>query len=1048
MSDHGVLLIDGCADAFTSRTRRRGAELLAQGQVLPDVARGPVAIVEVRDARSEPYRVAIDFSELEARDRLGVRCQCAGFGRGQFCEHVFGALLAVASVRTERPSRAVDVVSLRDELPLGEDDFFEASTERPWRLRIEALTRLATKTSMRQPEPALEDLRFVLDLAASEAAGAPVVAALQVRPLREPTAIALEWSDVFRVPPELRPGVELWLACPPPAEGLSGRRILPGIQRALFSALCGHLRLHPRGPPLRFEEGVPWVPILRFERSDQRTRISVRLRRNDDDLPLSEASAILPEGWMIVADHVEAIDLDRAAAWMRDERRSGPLVVSDVPPAELFEALARLPSLPPIEFAAPIDGFRVEARPPVPVLRGGPEDLRSRAELRISFLYGAHEADPDRGPALWVDHEHLTVIPRHFEAEARWLSRLVAAGADPAGETLSVASAARRQLEDLVLREGGEAERAGVRLLRGLVGPMDVRPGGDGGFLLKGAVAFGDSTVSVAAAVRAAATGSRVPLPTGADGILGENDERRLRALGALARISGDELQFGSTQAFLFQRLLDGYSVRADPSFERGALAAEAALQISPVPPPPSFRGELRLYQQVGLGWMQALERLELGGCLADDMGLGKTVQVLALLADGGGPTLVVAPRSLLFSWQEEAERFAPGLRVRAYHGPERVSVLEDLGPGDLVITTYGTVRRDADKLAEVAFFRVILDEAHLIKNPSARGTKAVRRLRARHRLALTGTPVENRPGELWSIFEFLNPRLLGECRAFERLAGGDALPLVARGVAPLLLRRRKGQVLTELPEKTERIVMCEPSPEERSFYEALRLRLAGGLSNAGTVTKAAALEALLRLRQAACHPALLDPSWRGRSSAKLDALLDQLIELREEDHKALVFSQFVRLLELVRERLDQRGVRYAWLDGKTQDREGAVRSFQSDPDCTVFLISLRAGGFGLNLTAADYVFLLDPWWNPAVEAQAVDRAHRLGQVRPVFAYRYLTRGTVEERVLALQGEKRAMAAALLDGAAPADAKWSLEELLDLILPGAELSNEVQKPAR
>jgi SNF2 family DNA or RNA helicase len=340
------------------------------------------------------------------------------------------------------------------------------------------------------------------------------------------------------------------------------------------------------------------------------------------------------------------------------------------------------------------------------------------------------------------------------------------------------------------------------------------------------------------------------------------------------------------------------------------------------------------------------------------------------------------------------------------------------------VVTTYGTLRQDAERLSKIRFDTVVLDEAQAIKNPASQSAKAARLLRAERRLALSGTPVENHLGDLWSIFEFLNPGMLGRLGALRDVDTRSALPAgdkqsferLARALRPFFLRRTKEQVLSDLPEKTEQTLLCSLEGRQREEYDELREHFRSMLAGMqpGHGAGIHVLTALLRLRQAACHPGLLDPARVGDSSAKLEALLGMLEDAREGGHKALVFSQFTSLLAIVRSNLDARGLAYEYLDGGTEDREACVRRFQEDPDCPFFLISLKAGGFGLNLTAADYVFLLDPWWNPAVESQAIDRAHRIGQTRRVMAYRIVARGTIEERVLELQEQKRGLAEAIL----------------------------------
>jgi len=352
-------------------------------------------------------------------------------------------------------------------------------------------------------------------------------------------------------------------------------------------------------------------------------------------------------------------------------------------------------------------------------------------------------------------------------------------------------------------------------------------------------------------------------------------------------------------------------------------------------------------------------------------------------------PSLVIVPKSLIFNWMQEAKRFAPELRLLNYTGQERTDSAESINKFDLVLTTYGTLRRDISQHRKTDFDYVILDEAQSIKNATSQAAKACRLLRARQRLALTGTPV------------------------------GNGSELVARAVRPYLLRRTKTEVLSDLPEKTEQTLFCELGDQQRKAYDDLRqhyrneLTTRIGQQGIGR-SRIAVLEALLRLRQAACHPGLIDANRIDDPSTKLDTLLEQLDEVLDEGHKVLVFSQFTSFLAILRRKLDERGRTYEYLDGKTTDRQSRVERFQEDSDCRLFLVSLKAGGQGLNLTAADYVYILDPWWNPAVEAQAIDRAHRIGQTRPVFAYRLIARNTVEEKILALQDQKRELAASII----------------------------------
>lgn len=466
-----------------------------------------------------------------------------------------------------------------------------------------------------------------------------------------------------------------------------------------------------------------------------------------------------------------------------------------------------------------------------------------------------------------------------------------------------------------------------------------------------------------------------------------------------------------------------------------GALRALAGdfESVPHLPLPEGFQGTLRPYQERGVDWIRWLATVGMGGILADDMGLGKTVQCLCAAAALGGPVLVVAPTSVLRNWEAEARRFVPGLRVNVFHGPARA--LDDAA---LTLTTWALLRLDAERLASRTWRLVVLDEAQAMKNPDSQVAQAARRLPAELKLAVTGTPVENRLEELWSQFHCVAPGLLGGRTAFrDRFAGPiengarGARDALRRRVRPFVLRRLKQEVAKDLPPRTDMVLRCALSETERERYEAVRaLGRAEVAKWIGAGRTLEVLELLLRLRQAACDPGLLPGGWEGES-AKVALLMETLEEVVAEGHKALVFSQWTSFLDRVEPALRARGLDWTRLDGATRDRAAVVDRFNRDDGPPVFLLSLTAGGTGLNLTAADYVFHLDPWWNPAVEDQATGRAHRIGQARPVVSCRLIAEDTVEERILELQARKRALAAAALDDEALAKA-LTRDELLAL----------------
>jgi superfamily II DNA or RNA helicase len=481
----------------------------------------------------------------------------------------------------------------------------------------------------------------------------------------------------------------------------------------------------------------------------------------------------------------------------------------------------------------------------------------------------------------------------------------------------------------------------------------------------------------------------------------------------------------------------------AEEAKEKLRARVRALAEVPPAELPATLRAELRPYQSEGFAWLARLSALGLGGLLCDDMGLGKTVQALAWLlwlharATPERPfrALIVCPKSVAPNWAREAERFAPSLRALAL---ERSAALPRLDPASagtphLVIVNYAQLRLRADELKAVAWTAVVLDEAQAIKNPASQTAALARELRAQHRLVLTGTPVENRLLDLWSLFAFAFPGLLGTRTDFQRLYSekgdttGDARQRLAARVRPFLLRRTKSQVAADLPPRVEEDLSVELELAQRKLYDAELKRVRAQLLGVETdraldAVRFNVLQSLLRLRQICCDPRLLDASAKAADSAKLEALLDVVSPLAEEGHRVLVFSQFVGMLELIAERLAEEKIAYLMLTGATENRQELVDQFQSAEGPPVFLLSLKAAGSGLNLTAASYVVLYDPWWNPAVEAQAIDRTHRIGQTAKVIAYRLLAKDTVEEKIRALQREKADVAAAIIGDAPTASA--------------------------
>jgi hypothetical protein len=519
--------------------------------------------------------------------------------------------------------------------------------------------------------------------------------------------------------------------------------------------------------------------------------------------------------------------------------------------------------------------------------------------------------------------------------------------------------------------------------------------------------------------------------------------QRHLALLGRLlAEGPGDELRLHRLATGVLAPVLGELGgVALDESWTQQQQALDAP-RPQPCPVPRGLRAELRPYQREGYDWLSRLAELGAGACLADEMGLGKTVQVLALLLQRAwlGPALVVAPTSVCGGWCQEAARFAPQLRVHRFGSGDRAGELAGMGPSDLVVCSYGLLQAERALLGGVRWSTAVLDEAQAIKNADTQRHQAACSLQAELRVITTGTPIENHSGELWALFRFLEPGLLGSWERFrarfaEPIEGGDeqALQQLRQLLLPFVLRRTKAAVLQDLPPRTELRLDVELFPEERALYTAMRERAEDWLDSLEDPQPLQILAQLTKLRMACCNAAMVLDHGLAPASAKLEAFAELVEQLRAGGHRALVFSQFVRHLALLRAWLDARGVAYRYLDGSTPagQRDREVRAFQAG-EGELFLISLRAGGFGLNLTAADYVIHMDPWWNPAVEDQASDRVHRIGQRRPVTVYRLVALGTIEEKILALHARKRELAEGVLEGS-DAAGRLGVQELMDLI---------------
>lgn len=1059
------------AASFPPDVRARGDQYFSERRVIISCA-GPAALTAL--VRGTTGYVV----ELRAEAGLLIAsCTCPYAGDNGVCKHIW------ATLRQADTERKLDPIMLtagpRAELSTPSDVFAQPPrTQRPpatpeWKSLLDTARRQMAQLPPRDATPpatwpADRRIVYIVDLAASRyAAGVVVELATEKLTLEgtwAPPAPFRIAGDVWQAVPDAtdRRIAQMLIGASPvnpyggqlrPTEFvLRGAALETTLPLICETGRCRARREPAERPvdPIQWDDGPPWQLRLRVVRqNDASCFVDAVLRRAHEEMLLSEPLMLHSEGVLLARGSLARFDHGGAFALvtMFREKKSIQVPESELP--ALLETLYALPRRPELELPP---GTRVaEVRtPPQPgvTIHSDPTPWRNtHNRLAPFFLYGAVRvsAPPGETDASLFDRSALTVHHRDAEFEREARERLLALGAKEEwsyGDRVKSLTVHANKLTRLIVDLVGagwrvEAEGAVYRP----AGPAraTVRSGIDW-FELDAGVRYGDIEVSLQDLLAARRSGaSTIVLSDGSRGLIPLDWLARLGPLTAGGTLEDGVLRYSRSQTGLLDALLATLpETNVDATFEKARAELLAFDRVAPADPPPTFRGKLREYQREGLGWLHFLRAFGLGGCLADDMGLGKTVQVLALLdsrrdalGKSARPSIVVVPRSLVFNWLREAERFAPTLRLLDHSGIGRS--IDMIGPDiDVVITTYGTLRRDAAKLAALEFDYAILDEAQAIKTAGSASAKAARLLRAKHRVAMTGTPIENRLEELWSLFEFLNPGMLGASSAFAalaRLAGaegaepGDVGPsgheVLARALRPVILRRTKGQVAADLPARVEQTLSVELEGAQRKFYddllEAYRRSVLERVDREG-IGKARMhiLEALLRLRQAACHPVLADSARHASPSAKLDALIPALDELVAEGHKALVFSQFTGFLALLRARLDDAGVVYEYLDGRVRNRQARVDRFESDPACPLFLISLKAGGNGLNLVSADYVFILDPWWNPAVEAQAIDRAHRIGQTRQVIATRIVARDTIEEKILELQGSKRALADAIL----------------------------------
>jgi superfamily II DNA or RNA helicase len=1065
-----MVLVSNLSSNFPPRVRQRGDELDRYGAVR--LIHGDAFAVSAIVHGSQPYSVQL---EREKND-LFVSCECAYFLSDGACKHIWAAILSADRKNLllgQHGRPPVRVIEDWIEAPAG----LERSQPKPrptpersdpdWRILV-AQARYrdepyrGTSDSWRPDR----ELYYLIDIQQTLLYGD-----LYIEIAHRDRKKNGDWGKakttrfsrrlLDQIPPGPDRDILVILGGSPDYTSFTNTESIPHVYRPkgplldlILPKMCatGNCRARTAAgqdpaaaSPLAWDDAPPWQFSLRMEREGASWAVRGQLDRLGERMELSEPLMLIEGGFLIARDAISCYEHHGHFGWIGLLRRQGRVVVPAAEEADFLHHILTEGNAPRIEWPSEL-GFEevtTEPRPRFAIAdqpRGG---YRREGALygRLAFDYAgllvpAEDPSPGR-----FDTAARQFLRRDNQAEDAARQVLAEAGLKPPGAIQFGAPPAyeipARRLPQIVrhlLQAGWRVEAEGKLFRRSSGFRAEISSGIDW-FELHGSLEYEGQKIGLPALLKALRQGANmIQLGDGSYGILPEDLLERYGMLIGLGTPEQDHVRFTRAQTGLLDAILAAREeICVDDVFQGAREQLRNFERILPAPQPVGFAGQLRGYQREGLAWMEFLRQLGFGGCLADDMGVGKTPQVLALLEnrraarEAGAsvpPSLIVVPRSLIYNWKQEAERFTPRLRVLDHSGTGRSREIELFNDYDAILTTYGTMRRDALDLQNLRFDYVILDEAQAIKNCDSESAKAARILQADHRLVMTGTPIENHLGELWSLFEFLNPGMLGAVSTLGTGAKGMRNPdeetrgLLARAVRPYILRRTKAQVAPELPPKSEQTVYCELDASQRKLYNELRdhyrQSLIGRIDRDGMAkSKMQILEGLLRLRQAACHPGLLDKQRTGETSAKLEALIPQLGEVIDE-HKALVFSQFTSLLAIVRKHLERASMTYEYLDGQTRDRQERVERFQNDPDCRLFLISLKAGGLGLNLTAAEYVFLLDPWWNPAVEAQAVDRAHRIGQTEHVFAYRLIARDTVEEKVLELQNSKRDLADSII----------------------------------
>ena len=1067
-----------CIRQFARGVLIRGRQYFRLGHVSDPTQMGG-AFSLIVDGSGERYNIWIDFSQASVDGSLQARCTCPYYETAGLCKHLWASIIKLEqSGFSSKVPGTGPLKILREGPPLPARKAGHPARlpqarigqMRPMSISLHSWTERMDQIQGKRDRVVTDSIgrmlaAFVIHSAETASTGKLVLDFWSRRkgtghdtgPLRPDRAPERELRVLNDPRDQEMVSLLLRTGEPKLATSFGGSctrfTVDPILETQVLTTIAGagkaFLSRSPNGSPdnadrpLRMDRGKPWDTELELEAvAGSRFRLTATLKRDQETRSLNEPVFILSSGLFLLGEQICRLTESRHALWLKN-LRTGEFVVPANEVDKLLERILTDGSAPPVTWPEGL-GWKRTAISPTPkcaFLPLGGDRSNGRMSATVSFDYAGQTLSLSDQTQSIVDVDNRHVYPRNSEFEEASLNQALEILRDPTG---AIPIADLQRSATALSQSGWTVSIENQRVIAADDFSLNVTSSTDW-FDLTLEASFDGHPLRKAEILAALdAKSSFVKLKDGSIGFLPEDWISRYATLKRLGnRDENGSLRFDKSQGLLLNAALgEDEAVRGDKGFKtfRKRIAKYDLTEIAKTPI--GFKGKLRSYQKEGLTWLGFLKEFESGGILADDMGLGKTIQLLAFLLSRKKettlPSLVVAPKSLVFNWIDEAQKFAPSLKVIEYVEGHRGKVFHEIGDADLVVTTYGTLRADIEKLRNIEFDVAIVDEAQAIKNPKSQSAIACKQIRAVHRLALTGTPIENSIQDLLSILEFTNPGLL-RFSANEDLSR-DVESALARLLKPFMLRRTKEAVLTELPSKSEQVLSCEMGVEQAEYYAVLRDRYRESIARSVTTnglakSKLHVLEALLRLRQAACHPGLVEDSRRSEPSAKLDRLLTQLKEVLAEGHKALVFSQFTSLLSIVKDKLDGEKIAYEYLDGQTTDRKTPVERFQSAGGSPVFLISLKAGGTGLNLTAADYVFILDPWWNPAVEAQAIGRAHRMGQQQKVFAYRMVARGTVEEKILELQTKKKALAESIVSEDSDFMKKLTKADLENLLAP-------------